>query len=491
METWTCNGCGNEMEHDGMPEEWDIADSDGETYCEDCYSTCDDCGGIMPSSAEYSINDGEYYVCSTCYDQGYTYCEGCNINIRTEDEVETEEGEYMCADCCARRIANVQTSIPMMSNQPMELFDPENFVQFCHECNDQRCSRCLMKIAKLKQQRETSLFVYSDIYRDSWHYSGHKPFKKMMLRTAHEKPYLYYGMELEVELKSGYSRDMVAKKFITITNGLFVAERDGSLNNGIEFISRPISYLALNDEEVAKGLKAGLDYLAGVTHLNAPTTGMHIHMSRKYFENKSKKNNAQAVVNDLNWIFQYFDRELEYVCGRAINQYCATQAWKINNNFRTTSGTNPTIMLNRHDTVITRCESTSDGNTHHDIINMTPQTIEFRMFRGTTDYEEVMGNIELCRALGSAARNIQIGGKTLKELLSYKQTKFLDKRIAEIEKKATNEFGKFKRKLEDAIMVKGNKANIISHNMIPGTLTPEMRRILEEGLHTSMDRSIF
>ena len=103
----------------------------------------------------------------------------------------------------------------------------------------------------------------------------------MFYRDKHEHPHLYYGLEVEVsfEIKNMQPRIVdVAAEFIRRTKGLFVAESDSSLQNGIEFISRPTSYKMWTHPETIKLLRDGFDYLKSQgAYIDQPKrNGIHI-----------------------------------------------------------------------------------------------------------------------------------------------------------------------------------------------------------------------
>lgn len=65
--TTTCDHCDERVCDDST------VDVDGQTWCRTCVdddaSTCDACGSVFPSDDMRSVDDGDRYVCSGCYDE--------------------------------------------------------------------------------------------------------------------------------------------------------------------------------------------------------------------------------------------------------------------------------------------------------------------------------------------------------------------------------------------------------------------------------------
>lgn len=89
-----CADCGRYIEYE--EDEYYV---DGEVYCERCVSWCDRCDSYHRSESTY-ISDREGYVCESCLEYYYRYCECCDRWVDA-DEVRfiEEEDVYICDDC--------------------------------------------------------------------------------------------------------------------------------------------------------------------------------------------------------------------------------------------------------------------------------------------------------------------------------------------------------------------------------------------------------
>lgn len=319
----------------------------------------------------------------------------------------------------------------------------------CKSCRDDgdmtlgTCKECLENIAWNTEYLETHTFIYDRYFRP-YHWSEHGTVKGMVLRLPNERPYLFYGVEIEVEFDEsdvriyspsdddGYDDDdnwkiqEILDEFTEITDGLFVYEYDSSLTNGVEIISRPCSYAFWTSPETVEKLEKGLDYLREQgAYLEQPdTNGLHIHISRKFFEYGGGKVASTNAYQGIDWLFQKFQTEIEKVGGREYTEYCASKTDQLRNNLEN----NWVLNQNNVDTEI-KCTLKKGGEVpcgdHHVAVTMSGNTIEARVFKSTTDYKKVLAYIELMRNMAHAVRddNTEV---SFNSLLHTKENLYLD-----------------------------------------------------------------
>lgn len=321
-------------------------------------------------------------------------------------------------------------------------------------CGTGSCSRCLMAQGYNRDLVETTLFVVDDVmrgYHDS--YDGHREFKGMLYREKNERPYLYYGIEIEVEFNpdilevfeyDDYDEraditDMaqsMLREFNKITHGMFIQERDGSLQNGIEFISRPTSYKKWTNPETIELLNKGFEYLKskGALLAQPDSNGLHIHISSKFFDYGIKDaNKAQQAYQDMDWLFQFYQTEIEKIGGREYTSYCASKMSKVKDryNIGRTSRDNPygaELSISGK----MKKGSPMSVDDHYSAITISGRTIEGRVFNSTVDTEQVLACIEMMRNMAHAVRNGDIVGKTFADILATKESPYLDKVLANL-----------------------------------------------------------
>lgn len=325
------------------------------------------------------------------------------------------------------------------------------------------CEECLKNQAYNKEYIETHLFVCDDTLRQYHDNGRHNVFKSCPYRMPNEKPYLYYGIEIEVSFDEDYLKvnyynddyyddneetsddcaDML-KEFAKITQGLFIFERDGSLTNGVEFISRPLSYAQWTNPDTIDKIEKGMALLKqwGAFKDQPDTNGMHIHISRKFFdygggERAKKINGVDNMYKDMDWLFQYYQPELEKIGGREYTQFCASKMSKIKDRYSLGSQRNRDSLWNVELEVKGKMKKggrMACGD-HYSAVIESGNTIEARIFNSTLDVMQIIGNIELMRNFAHAVRDEEITGKTLNNLLHTKDNLYLDKLLDSVRKK--------------------------------------------------------
>ena len=325
----------------------------------------------------------------------------------------------------------------------------------CQSCKDNgdtkigSCKRCLENLAWNTEYLETHTFIYDKYFRP-YHYDCHDTIKSIVLRLPNEHPYLYYGVEIEVEFDTseitvydtddGYDDDdnwriqEVLNKFSEITDGLFVYEHDGSLENGVEFISRPCSYAFWTSPDTVKKLEEGLSYLRdnGAYWEQPDTNGLHVHISRKFFEHGGGKVDRTTAYQGMDWLFQKFQPEIEQIGQRKYTQYCSSKTDQLRNNLE-----NNWIFNQYNIDTEVKCTLKKGGEVpcgdHHVAVTLSGSTIEARVFKSTTDYKRVLAYIELVRNMAHAVRDDNID-VSLDSLLHTKENLYLDDIVRETRK---------------------------------------------------------
>lgn len=468
-----CNSCGYETEFEDNDEARDEnwwQDDDGEWYCPDCHGSCVHCDYEYPNSElEYSeLLEGS--VCQGCMEESTSRCAFCEQLDYDDNMITVELADGNRVEICDRcfrnrrnngliierngaffmRDENQRNGYTTQINLHPEVWDEINT---CPDCSgeQQKCSRCLKKMAKEVEEEETNLWVYDDLAR-SYHHQVHGHFKSTKLRQKHEHPFLYYGVELECLFRSNDPIEQIAKEFINATGGLFIAEFDRSVSdagNGIEFISRPLSYKKWMEESTYQYLQAGKAILQKYKAYDPQPDccGLHVHMSLQFFERNTKKS-VKQIKSDIDWIFQIYQAEIEKISQRKYTKYCASKAFRLKQVFQGARmsnyafNLNPKIELRKGEITM----SAGSGDTHHDAIIQTYKTIEVRTFKSTIQMEELLATIEFCRCIAHAARNKELTNKTtLGDIIWCKDSKYLP---AFIKRMKINEEKKFENKLE-------------------------------------------
>ena len=328
----------------------------------------------------------------------------------------------------------------------------------CPACADNGCSyqgeceTCLKNQAFNKEYLETHSFIMDDEFR-GYHYDGHNQFKTLPLRLPHEHPYLYYGIEIEI----GFSRDSVTvygrdddyydddyddgddnweindilAEFSKITEGMFIYEYDGSLDNGVECISRPTSYAYWTHKDTVEKLRKGLKFLREKgAYIDQPNgNGLHIHISRKFFDNgQTKLSDRSIAYQNFDWLFQKFQPQIEKLGGREYTHYCESKASKLR---KSLVEENWNMRAYNVEAEI-KCKLKKGGQLpegdHYSAVNTTRKTIEARVFKSSTDYKQILADIEMVRNFAHAVREEDIK-RSFNDILHTKENLYLDELV--------------------------------------------------------------
>lgn len=180
----------------------------------------------------------------------------------------------------------------------------------------------------------------------------------------------YFGVELEVECVGSRSRNECAGAIHEAVNGgvyghRMFFERDGSLSEGFEMISQPMSLPALRE---LFGFLRSSELIAGMRSHRTSTCGLHVHVSRTGLSNLTIAR-AVTFVNDPG-----NDAFITAIARRYNTGFCNIQEKQI--------------------------ETAHLPGDRYEAVNLTgSRTIEFRVFRGSLKFEAVIAAIEFCHAL--------------------------------------------------------------------------------------------
>lgn len=472
-ETWENKVPNNESD---LEERGLVMDYQGDVDKEDMVGTCDYCEKRYCVEKLIHLADTDEMWCDECVQNNASRCERCGNYYSTSDEFEECYNDYdnyagyYCESCqrelnCEWSEEDERMYINNGGNRMQKYLHPDGILaKGCVDCPDCRdseegwCPRHLKEKIDEMEREMTTLWVY-DTERRNYHENGHNRFKKLKLRTKHEHPLLFYGIELEVlwdRAKGDYNK--VVKEFIEATGGMFVAEYDRSVDDrgmqlghyiGAEFISRPTSYKKWIDKDTITKLENGMKVLKkyGAIDPMDDGCGLHVHMSKAFFENRTKKK-VSEIKSDMDWFFQYFQPEIERISRRPYGQYCASKAFRMQNSvndFRNNNamfGVKGKFVMEKGKLTV----SQGSGITHHDCIIETPKTIEARTFCSTIKVEEILATIEFCRSLAHAARNrTGLTDKTFGDIMFTKESPHL---LQYVQKMKLDTSRKLKNKLE-------------------------------------------
>ncbi len=126
---FVCADCGRRVDED------DAIYIDGEYYCRDCCSWCDHCEEYhRGESTEVS---GGAYVCESCLEEDYVFCDCCDEYVREYNTYYVEcEDRYVCSDCIDRYYFYCDDCGEYHPIDERREYD--DYLTLCEECYNER-----------------------------------------------------------------------------------------------------------------------------------------------------------------------------------------------------------------------------------------------------------------------------------------------------------------------------------------------------------------
>ena len=295
-----------------------VFEFEGHTYCEDCFKrltiTCDNCGDRI--WRDNAEGDSFIVLCEHCYDYSYTHCERCGKLIHNDNAYYEDDSDY----------------------------------PYCHECYERMMSNPIKSY-------------------------GYKP-EPIFYGNDSD---IFYGIELEID--KGGEDNKNAKILLDYANQddeYIYAKHDGSLSNGFELVSHPMTlehHLNKVDWEGLFKKAISMGYRSHQTE----TCGYHIHVGRKAFgETHEEQEEVIArivffVENHWNELLK-FSRRTIYAMDRWASRY------GISENTQETYKKAKSKRLGRYVAVN---------------IETYQPTVELRLFRGTLRYQTFAATLQL------------------------------------------------------------------------------------------------
>lgn len=153
-----------------------------------------------------------------------------------------------------------------------------------YDDGDTLCDECLYsRREEQSSEQSESGFIFDHDYVPNYLFfndNGRNSPQQVMIGSM---PKIYFGIEIEAEAMSRSYPSDGAELITDRCNGLVYCKHDGSLNNGFEIVTHPMSFGYVKNH--AKPLWDSLSHLRrqGFRAWTTSTCGLHIHISRNAF----------------------------------------------------------------------------------------------------------------------------------------------------------------------------------------------------------------
>lgn len=330
-------------------------DVDGNYYHDDCvndsddFFICSDCDTVFPMDEAVGIDNGDLLVCSDCAENNYTCCTDCGQYFSEEYITNVEDDPY-CNSCLDNEID--RGNIDVCGNCGRYFYTENlNYDEYdeCYYCNECR--------------NEDDYIIRN--------YHDNPPLKMFPLT---DEP--HFGIELEVD--NGDNPTDLATSLADLLGDHAYYMHDGSLNNGVEIITQPHTpeeFYKLPWDKVLTMCKDN-----NFRSHDSKTCGLHMHVSRSLFKDNDS-------IYRIIYFYEHYIADILKMSRRTHDQmasWAKTYGWGDKTFAELLSESNIIPDFNY-----------GDHSDRYQAVNLTNRdTIEFRLMRGTLNYNTFMATID-------------------------------------------------------------------------------------------------
>ncbi len=310
-----------------------------DVYCDACVHAyclrCRYCNEITPRDS-LTTTYGSADVCQSCLENHYTFCGQCEEYHRSTRIYTTyNSNETMCRDCYYEAEDTCNSCGGSFSAE--QINDNEGQCRSCNGCYDDDDDDD-------ESNNNVSLNPTSAVYEYStkpdW------PFYKMPYENT-----TYMGIELEIEANEDLE-SLLPVPNLNLKPNSYIWKHDGSLQNGAELVTAPMTHQYIKKNQNFRRMVKTLSKMA--TSHNNNRCGLHIHVSLP--------DNSQQRINFIKKniiLYICLSKFVKKFSRRDKFDYCAMyndlQYWL-------------------------------ESSEKYCALNKTRKTLEFRVYRGTLDY---------------------------------------------------------------------------------------------------------
>jgi len=383
---YRCGQCGMTHKYKNR-----FRDIQGSRFCLKCFDEyfkkCDECGRYHSAHYIKTINGKKY--CNNCIRKLFYRCSDCSewllIRGSQEDRDFYDMGYgVVCVNCYRTNQTECIECGEMYYNRNGQFIRSDEFV--CSDCYEEHYRPCrvcqrLYRVDDMTQDEHSGNWYcvhcqeYHSIIRE--YNFVPKTFPKYKKRYDNQ---LYMGWELELYNENDYfSKAKQLKKHLEDkkVGEYFMFKDDGSIKNnqgercGFEVVSMPMTYGFMKDNISIKNLLNYFKFLKFSSYDNKKC-GFHVHVSKRFFR--------PIEVDKIRFFFN--------------NNYDTIYKFSKRN------GTGQDYINKEHFTCSDLVKGKSSIGKYTSFRTDTNmKTVEFRIFRGTLNYERFKATLQFVDAL--------------------------------------------------------------------------------------------
>ena len=288
-------------------------------------------------------------LCAACLSELTCICQRCGIRIDHEDNVGSEEAP-LCRSCYGYSYTTCEDcgrELPVDSAYYLEEQDDDPLCQSCYE------ERLRHKVIQDYYYKPEPLFY------------GQGP--------------RFFGVELEVDGAGEDAHAAAELQALANREGAHLyCKHDGSLNDGFELVSHPMS-LDYHLRCVPWGALLQRAISQGYRSHRTRTCGLHVHVSRTAF-GQTETEQEEAIAR----ILYFFEKHWEELLKFSRRTEAQLSRWAARYGYQEY----PKEILQR--------AKKGYGGGRYTCVNLSnAETIEFRIFRGTLKYNTFVATLQL------------------------------------------------------------------------------------------------
>ena len=373
---YSCSVCDTERDADDL-----ITTEYDSLVCGDCVTTCERCDSVGSINDAFHTVDGNDIWCESCTERRAHWCERCEEYDSGTSFYISDVQESWCEGCA------------------------DGHAYWCDDCDEYNadgCDRC-------------SDSMSSDGIRLIHDYS-YRP--DAIFHSTNKDERLFFGIEIEVEAKDDL-RESAEYAHQLESMDLAYLKHDGSLNNGFEIVTHPMSHdYFKNEAQDFFAVMEGLRSQAGirVKSWDTRTCGLHIHISRTGFSSGSHMHRFLNLV--------YTNPEFySTLAGRTSDQWAKftdiyQRDYKRDANGERIWNENTGYDLITKRTFKHKLDMERNSDRYSAVNTLNRETLEMRIFRGSVNGDTIKSQLDLAHASVEYTRNLTVQDVTQGALTS-------------------------------------------------------------------------
>ena len=372
-----CSACGVEDAIDNLCNtEYDSL------VCNDCVQVCERCDSVGSINDCFHTVDGNDIWCESCTERRAHWCERCEEYDSGTSFYISDRQESWCEGCA------------------------DSSAYWCDDCDEYNadgCDRCSEDMSN-----DGTRLIHDYSYRPD-----------AIFHSTKDDERLFFGIEIEVEARDNL-RDSAEYAHQLESMDLAYLKHDGSLNNGFEIVTHPMSHdFFKNNAQDFFAVMEGLRSQQGirVKSWDTRTCGLHIHISRTGFSG------GAHMHRFLNLVYTNPDF-YSTLAGRTSDQWAKFTDIIQKEYVRDVNGDRvPTEDSYGYQIKTTRqfkhkLNSDRNSDRYSAVNTLNRETLEMRIFRGSVNGDTIKSQLDLAHASVEYTRNLTVQDVTQGALLS-------------------------------------------------------------------------